>query len=334
MKPAKASTHSVPYSYLSSRWSSSADCQELTSCLAPSRMHFKNMESSSPVSSSVPPNHLVVEFRLKNGLCHSCGARIYHIEEESGRVIPLTIPGVSLEGRCLFCYPDETRCKKRRRVDLETSLPPVIKCEPVEDYSSSHVARLPAHANLSNDHEEILVGEFDAAQPSYEISIQDADQNKYTGVVSEGTAKKGTGLFRFVCKKGEFKGKESIFEGGFENGRMEGKGTIRDASGCVYVGSFHLGAAHGSGVCTWAQGWKYEGDWVMDQREGRGKLQQDAENGEVYEGEWKKDQWHGKGELKFNGGGRYVGDFRNHKLEGQGRVSCHDIPLIYVCLCT
>jgi hypothetical protein len=40
----------------------------------------------------------------------------------------------------------------------------------------------------------------------------------------------------------------------------------------------------------------------------------------VYEGEWKKDQWHGKGELKFNGGGRYVGDFKNHKLEGQGRV--------------
>jgi hypothetical protein len=282
---------------------------------------YIDMESSG----SVPPNNVVVEFRLKNGLCHSCGARIYQIED-SGRVAPLTIPGVSLEGRCLFCYPDdEMRRKKRRRSrNLEqqgnnSEQGTVVKTEPLDD---NHVARFPAHGHGNYNDQEVAVDAVAQRQNAEtEISIQDADHNKYIGVVVEGTAKKGKGVFRFFYKKGELKGKETVYEGEIENGSMEGKGTIRDASGCVYVGSFHRGAAHGGGVCTWAQGWKYEGDWVMDQREGRGKLLQDVENGEVYEGEWKKDQWHGRGELKFHGGGRYVGDFKNHKLDGEGRVS-------------
>jgi hypothetical protein len=44
------------------------------------------------------------------------------------------------------------------------------------------------------------------------------------------------------------------------------------------------------------------------------------EDGKIYDGEWKADKWHGQGELKFNEGGRYVGEFKNHKLNGHGRV--------------
>ena len=49
-------------------------------------------------------------------------------------------------------------------------------------------------------------------------------------------------------------------------------------------------------------------------------LRQDVEDGEVYDGEWRDDKWNGKGVLKFAGGGKYIGDFVKHKLEGHGRV--------------
>jgi hypothetical protein len=306
------------------------------------------MDSDSR-DSSAPPNNMVVEFRLKNGLCHSCGARIYEIGE-AGRVTPLTIPCVALEGRCLFCYPDNNdqrdeelvRRKRRRRSPNEEPEPAsssfsVVKAEPFDGvHASPHVHASPPAARFASlpraGNGRVGVVEVCAARASnnavedeinMEITIQDADHNKFVGVVTEGTRKKGRGIFRYTHIEGEIQGEESVYDGEFESGRMEGQGTIKDpATGCVYEGSFHRGAAHGYGVCTWLQGgWKYEGEWVRDKREGKGRLsQEEAEDGEVYEGEWKNDQWHGKGELKFNGGGRYVGDFKNHKLEGQGRV--------------
>jgi hypothetical protein len=153
------------------------------------------------------------------------------------------------------------------------------------------------------------------------VEIRDYQRYLYVGTLLEGTRRKGRGTFRYVYKKGENKGKEAMYEGEFENGRMHGQGTSRDAAGCVYRGTFCRGAAHGQGSCTWSEQWRYEGEWDMDRREGKGTLQQlNVDDGEVYNGEWKQDQWHGAGDLKFAGGGRYVGDFKHHKLDGIGKV--------------
>ena len=317
---------------------------------------------------------VIVEYRLKNGLCHGCGARIYDIS--NGTVSPLTIEGVVSEGRCLFCYPDtgteekkvKTKDKRKRKVD-KTSSPssekkkpfrrrlrcepektpsaPGIKEETVDDGSHSYrdastdthastdtsVARLPQQPTTKSEEEDDDSSDDEQIEremhtingknaSSLDASIEDVDGNVYHGTVTKGNTQKGSGSFRFVYSTGPNKGKDSTYEGEFENGHMEGHGTSRDAVCCVYTGEYHKGAAHGNGACSWAGGWRYEGEWKMDEREGHGKLWQDVKDGEVYEGEWKDDQWNGMGELKFSVGGRYVGQFKHHQLDGEGRVSC------------
>jgi hypothetical protein len=183
------------------------------------------------------------------------------------------------------------------------------------------------HGELGSQEEEWLERPTDCTiskvsrRPSKAATIRDWDKNIYVGNLLEGTMEKGKGIFKYTYSQGPYKGKTSVYEGEITNGQMEGQGITLDAAGCEYQGAFRCGAAHGYGVCTWEQGWTYNGEWVMDQREGKGTLRQtNIENGEVYQGEWKNDQWHGKGELKFAGGGNYVGNFKNHKLDGFGRV--------------
>jgi hypothetical protein len=313
-------------------------------------------------------NDVIVDYRLKNGLCHGCGARIYDIS--NGRVSPITIKGVVSEGRCLFCYPDtdgekkkepkeepkeETKDKEKRRADKtkssdkkkpfrrrlrsapehspstlaikeEAADDPDIKEKNVDDGSDSYrdastdtsVARLPQKPTTKS--EETDSSDDEQVKTKTHASIEDIEGNIYHGTVTKGSTQKGSGSFRFVYSTGPNKGKDSTYEGEFENGHMEGHGTSRDAVCCVYKGEYHKGAAHGKGACSWAGGWKYDGEWRMDEREGHGKLWQDVKDGEVYEGEWKDDQWHGMGELKFSVGGRYVGGFKHHLLDGEGRV--------------
>lgn len=66
--------------------------------------------SMIPVTPRSLENELVITFRLNNGLCHSCGTRIFDISTEPAtdtrRMIPLTISGIVKEGRCMYCHPD------------------------------------------------------------------------------------------------------------------------------------------------------------------------------------------------------------------------------------
>jgi hypothetical protein len=373
----------------------------------------------------------VIVFRLKNGLCHICGTRIYLVAD-NGRISPLTLHGIVMYGRCLFCYPEpqeepqpkaspQQRVSKKRKAyyyseydeegtttmirrhqlrrkhlqndgtqqyrnpneprrsctssgspgavhQQQDNLPDDVASSPSVARLPLSVARasqqeiqddadddtedderqnidyvssksLPADCGRDND-EDPIVGEpenqerlenhdeeddnnneQDDDDVGMRVEIRDYQRYLYVGTLLEGTRRKGRGTFRYVYKKGENKGKEAMYEGEFENGRMHGQGTSRDAAGCVYRGTFCRGAAHGLGACTWSEQWRYEGEWVMDRREGKGTLQQlNVDDGEVYSGEWKQDQWHGAGDLKFAGGGRYVGDFKHHKLDGIGKV--------------
>ena len=326
--------------------------------------------TSAVATSRQAASNPVLEFRLKNGFCHGCGAQIYVIGED-GRISPLTIPGIVLQGRCLYCYPERQKTEpqkhcggnellkqhKRQSYDLEGCESAHVRKKPrleqaaestssIQPETVASNADLPQRQTASNcaqrcsecevcdlgdsdcfDDDEEFGNDLRGVEPHHEdrkgmrIRIRDHQKYVYVGRLIEGTRHKGKGVFRFLYRKGEHKGKEAEYEGEFEHGRMEGHGTSRDAAGCVYVGNFHRGAAHGKGTCTWSQQWEYDGDWIMDRREGRGTLRQLVEDGEVYSGDWKQDKWHGRGNLKFAGGGRYVGDFKHHKLDGNGRVS-------------
>ena len=60
------------------------------------------------------------------------------------------------------------------------------------------------------------------------------------------------------------------YEGGWVEGKMQGKGTFKWADGRLYVGEYHQDKKHGSGVFTWPDGKKYDGEWKEGNQHGIG----------------------------------------------------------------
>ena len=54
---------------------------------------------------------------------------------------------------------------------------------------------------------------------------------------------------------------ESVYEGGYRNGKNHGYGTDTSASGARYEGEWRDGKRHGRGTVTSASGHRYEGEW-------------------------------------------------------------------------
>ena len=50
-----------------------------------------------------------------------------------------------------------------------------------------------------------------------------------------------------------------VYEGNWENDRMEGQGRLSMPDGSVFEGQFQNGKFHGHGVYCWSDGSKYEG---------------------------------------------------------------------------
>jgi hypothetical protein len=76
---------------------------------------------------TMPPavNAAVVNFRLQHGMCPLCATRIYEVAEDDQnrqRLIPMSIEGVVREGRCLFCYPDQTPATSSIKSEMVTFL--------------------------------------------------------------------------------------------------------------------------------------------------------------------------------------------------------------------
>ena len=92
-----------------------------------------------------------------------------------------------------------------------------------------------------------------------------------------------------------------------------------------YKGEWKNGAFHGKGILKEAWGDIYIGDFVMNKAEGFGK-QEIYENGEMvgsFEGELKNDFLNGKGYWEQDGC-RYEGTFIDHRLNGEGKITCDD----------
>jgi len=60
-----------------------------------------------------------------------------------------------------------------------------------------------------------------------------------------------------------------VYEGGWKEGEIHGKGTATYPNGDVYEGKFARGRQNGFGVMTYASGKVYEGEWVDGKRKDR-----------------------------------------------------------------
>jgi len=128
------------------------------------------------------------------------------------------------------------------------------------------------------------------------------------------------------------------YSGEMVDGKLQGDGVIRWASGAMYSGSFQEGLTHGDGRFTYADGGTYEGQFSKGMMHGfgtltgsnvgvyKGEFYEDKINGRghwkapdyEYKGELSKGQFHGQGDIYYLNGSRFVGEFKRNEFHGKG----------------
>ena len=69
---------------------------------------------------------------------------------------------------------------------------------------------------------------------------------------------------RYIFKSG------SVYDGSFNNEKLNGFGVFKYSSGHVYSGNFKKGLKEGQGTYKWNRGETYDGSWKEDKRHGQG----------------------------------------------------------------
>lgn len=280
---------------------------------------------------------LVLDYRLKHCLCHKCGTKLFNAGRD-GELVPCSLPGIVVNGRCLFCYPLATapnahlnagnvnlaqqqtstqrasHVRERVAINEDSSNKSESKSQgqlkrPYRTSSgdSNDCSSDESETKETKDHKKRpknhaaggpCRGDDSAFDKLLTTSIRDADGLDYVGKIEQGNEKKGRGVFTHLHEEGENAGKISVYEGEFLNGMVHGKGVSKDASGCVYEGQFVRGAAHGRGKCQW------------------------AEQGWRYEGQWANDNRHGQGTCSQmeEDGEVYTGSWKDNEWDGKGTL--------------
>jgi len=89
----------------------------------------------------------------------------------------------------------------------------------------------------------------------------------------------------------------SSYHGGFSNGAFDGKGTLCERDGIVYVGEWRAGLRNGEGMETVSDGRVFKGTFKNGKREGNGTLLEKSAGKIIYRGPWRDGKFHGEGIL-------------------------------------
>jgi hypothetical protein len=111
----------------------------------------------------------------------------------------------------------------------------------------------------------------------------------------------------------------SIFEGLFDEGMINGWGRGITSRGELYQGPFLHDAMHGEGLFQWPDGRLYYGGFQGGKKNGKGTYL--WPNGQCYEGEFKNDQCSGPGVLHYPDGKTFTGCWKEEKKHGAGYYS-------------
>ena len=108
-----------------------------------------------------------------------------------------------------------------------------------------------------------------------------------------------------------------VFEGRFENGRLNGKGVFINDKNDKYIGEFKNMKRWGKGKLLTEQ-ILYEGEFNNDQIEGVGKIIFLKSRTE-YTGIFKEGKIEGYGRFKWSNGEKYEGEVKDGKMHGAGK---------------
>ena len=106
------------------------------------------------------------------------------------------------------------------------------------------------------------------------------------------------------------------YYGSLVRGKFQGHGRIEWDNGTAYEGGFQNGQYQGRGTYSAPDGRRYAGEFANGQFHGRGRFE--APNGEIYEGDFEKGDFTGYGTLSRPDGSRYKGQFLKWRPNGQG----------------
>ncbi|XP_069554738.1 alsin isoform X1 [Brachyistius frenatus] len=122
--------------------------------------------------------------------------------------------------------------------------------------------------------------------------------------------------------------KPDSYYGQWKEGKINGFGKYKYASGEVYEGCFCDGQRHGYGMLSSGKLARnsssvFIGHWVHDRKTGYG-VYDDITRGEKYMGLWLEDQRHGSAVVVTQYGLYYEGTFRENKMTGPGLLVSED----------
>lgn len=120
------------------------------------------------------------------------------------------------------------------------------------------------------------------------------------------------GWGRGITSRGE------IYQGPFENDVMQGEGLFQWPDGRLYYGKFDGGKKHGPGIYMWANGQTYVGDFKYDECQGAGKLY--YPDGKVFEGQWVGGKKNGPCIYSWPNGAKYFVTYKHGVAEKDGRL--------------
>ena len=166
----------------------------------------------------------------------------------------------------------------------------------------------------NNNAETYYFGEFNESGIIDGIGIKILSRNQiYKGEFSNGIYN-GKGLF--------IKNKASIF-GDWENGEINGNVLYKIEDQFEYIGNFENNKKNGFGTEKYPDGSNYEGNYINNKKNGLGIYT--FPNNEYYEGNFEDDLYNGQGQYIWgNNGNKYIGEFKNGKIEGKGTFSYED----------
>ncbi|MEH0155452.1 hypothetical protein V6R21_14995 [Limibacter armeniacum] len=108
----------------------------------------------------------------------------------------------------------------------------------------------------------------------------------------------------------------TIYQGRWNNDKMQGRGKITYPDGSSYEGNFLDGIRSGFGIFTWANGDEYQGGFKDGKMHGRGILTQ--KDGTQHEGSWLYGKSFGEGTHTYPDGSQYIGEWVDNKRHGKG----------------
>ena len=113
-----------------------------------------------------------------------------------------------------------------------------------------------------------------------------------------------------------------MYEGEWNDNKLEGKGRMIFANGDIYKGSWLNSLMHGNGKYSQQHGAYYDGNWFKGTQEGYGE--EVWPDGSEYRGNYFKSKKHGQGVYKSASGSIYTGEFILDAMQGKGSMVWED----------